>query len=58
MCVACGIWCLADVSSIIPLLEQTEGLWGNQCLIVGNKFIGIEKLSFAIGYICSLSYSR
>ena len=32
MFVACGIWCLADVSSVIPSLEQTEGLWGNQCL--------------------------
>ena len=29
---ACGIWCLADVSSISPVSEQTEGLWGNQCL--------------------------
>ena len=29
MCVACGMWCLADVSSISPLSEQTEGLWGN-----------------------------
>ena len=24
MFVACGIWCLADVLSISPLLEQTE----------------------------------
>ena len=49
MFVACGIWCLVDVSSVSPSSEQTEGLWGNQCLIVDNKFIRIEKLSFAIG---------
>ena len=48
--VACGIWCLADVSSVSPSSEQTEGLWGNQCFkIVGNKFRRIEKLSFAVG---------
>ena len=29
---ACGIWCLADISSVSPSSEQTEGLWGNQCL--------------------------
>ena len=29
---ACGIWCLADVWSVSPSSEQTEGLWGNQCL--------------------------
>ena len=29
---ACGIWCVVDVSSVSPSLEQTEGLWGNQCL--------------------------
>ena len=27
-----GIWCLADVSSVSPSSEQTEELWGNQCL--------------------------
>ena len=26
------IWCLADVSSVSPSSEQTEELWGNQCL--------------------------
>ena len=31
MFVAFGIWCLADVSSVSPSSEQTEGLWGNQC---------------------------
>ena len=25
MIVACGIWCLADVSSVSPSLEQTVG---------------------------------
>ena len=46
MFVACGIWCLADVSSVSPLSEQTEGLWGDQA---GNEFMRIEKLSFSIG---------
>ena len=32
MFVACGIWCLADVSSISPSSEQTGELWANQCL--------------------------
>ena len=33
MSFACGIWYLAaDVSSVSPSSEQTEGLWGNQCL--------------------------
>ena len=39
MFVACGLWCLADVSSISPSLEQTEGLWGNKlfflCFAIG-----------------------
>ena len=26
-----GVYSLADVSSVSPSLEQTEGLWGNQC---------------------------
>ena len=49
MFVACGIWCLADVSSVSPSSEQTGELWANQCLNrVGNKFMRIERLSFAI----------
>ena len=40
MFVACGLWCLADVSCISPSLEQTEGLWGNKfscflCFAIG-----------------------
>ena len=31
MFVACGIWCLADVSSVSPSSEQTGELWANQC---------------------------
>ena len=31
MFVACGIWCLADVSSISPLSEQTAPYWGGIC---------------------------
>ena len=30
--VACGTWSLADLSSVSPSSEQTEGLLGNQCL--------------------------
>ena len=48
------IWSLADVSNVSPLSEQTEGLWENHCFnsqIVGNKFMRIEKLSFAIARI-------
>ena len=48
MFVACGIWCLAEVSSVSPSSEQTGELWANQCLIVGNKFMRIEKLNLAI----------
>ena len=54
------IWSLADVSNISPLSEQTEGLWENHCLnsqIVGNKFMRIEKLSFAIARI-AITLSR
>ena len=32
MFVDCGIWCLADVSSVSPSSEQAERLWGNQFL--------------------------
>ena len=27
---ACGVWCLADVSSVSPSSEQTERLWGKR----------------------------
>ena len=29
MFVACGIWCLADVSSVSPSSEQTGELWAS-----------------------------
>ena len=32
MLVTCGIWCIADVSSVSPSSEQTGELWANQCL--------------------------
>ena len=32
MFVACGIWCLADVSSVGPSSEQTGELSANQCI--------------------------
>ena len=34
MFVACGIWCLADVSSVSPSSEQTGELWAN----LGDRF--------------------
>ena len=46
---ACGIWCLADVSSVSPSSEQTGKCGQISVQIVGNKFMRIEKLSFAIG---------
>ena len=51
MFVACGIWCLADVSSVSPSSEQTGELWANQCFkIVGNKIYADRKSEvFAIG---------
>ena len=30
MFVACGIWCLADVSSVSPSSEQTGELWASK----------------------------
>ena len=35
MFVACGIWCLADVSSVSPSSEQIGELWANHCLNMG-----------------------
>ena len=35
MFVACGIWCLADVSSISPSSEQTAWVVGADCLGCG-----------------------
>ena len=54
MFVACGIWCLADVSTVSPSLEQTGELWANQCLNIGNKFMRIEKLSLPLVEISSI----
>ena len=55
MFVACCIWCLADVSSVSPSSEQSEGLLGNQCFkIVGNKFMRIEKLILPLVEINSI----
>ena len=48
MFIACvGIWCLPDISSISPSSEQTEGLWGNQCLraALGNSRLSPEILT-------------
>ena len=47
MFVACGIWCLADVSSVSPSSEQTGELWANQCLkcIINAFRLGLSCLS-------------
>ena len=47
MFVACGIWCLADVSSVSPSSEQTGELWANQCLNSwSSKFMQDRKVKF------------
>ena len=41
MFVACGIWCLADVSSVSPSSEQTGDMWANQCFL--NQLTGCHS---------------
>ena len=43
---ACGIWCLADVSSVGPSSEQTGRLWGNQCLNSWYLIYADRKVKF------------
>ena len=43
---ACGRWCVADVSSVSTSSEQTEGLWGNQCLNSWQLIYGDRKVKF------------
>ena len=43
MFVALGIWCLADVSSVSPLSEQTGELWN--CGIAG--LVNVLKVAVA-----------
>ena len=38
MFVACGIWCLADVSSVSPSSEQTENYIGESGRKLGDRF--------------------
>ena len=37
MFVACGIWCLADVSSVSPSSEQTDYLTFNNSYLTFNN---------------------
>ena len=46
MFLACGIWCVTDVLSISPSSEQTEGLWGNQCLNIFELVYVDQKVKF------------
>ena len=34
----CGIWCLADVLSVSPLSEQTEGIVGVTVTVTGTGY--------------------
>ena len=45
MFVACGIWCLADVSSVSPSSEQTEGLWRKWLCTAGST---MQRLSWPL----------
>ena len=38
MFVACGIWCLVDVSSVSPSSEQTERSWGSVFKLFKNSW--------------------
>ena len=40
MFVACGIWCLADVSSVSPSSEQTGTAYSENC---SSYFFSAEK---------------
>ena len=48
MFVACGIWCLADVSSVSPSSEQTGEMWANQQTIFLNLINSVLTLSFLL----------
>ena len=37
MFVACGIWCLADVSSVSPSSEQTVMMGGQHEIMMGGQ---------------------
>ena len=49
MFVACGIWCLADVSIVSPSSEQTGELWANQCL--NTRRLVLKKTVFLRGRV-------
>ena len=50
MFVACGIWCVADVSSVSGSSspEQTVGLWVCMVLHVFYKGLGVSSVSRGI----------
>ena len=43
MFVACGMWCLADVSSVSPSSEQTGELWANLFMFPFKERIRVGK---------------
>ena len=47
MFVACGIWCLAGVSSVSPLLEQTGELDNSPVCSIFNVLVHGEKQFFS-----------
>ena len=50
MFVACGIWCLADVSSVSPSSEQTQHIHAYSCSF--KKIIVISVFSFSNSLYC------
>ena len=47
MFVACGIWCLADVSSVSPSSEQTGELWALLIKPIFSVLAHAEKQFFS-----------
>ena len=45
---ACEVWCIADVSSVSPSSEHSEGLWGNQCFNSGVLIYADQKFRVLI----------
>ena len=60
MFVACGIWCLADVSSVSPSSEQTALLLNSQSDLhpkLGCRTCGLTRFVSGLRFIFSLSSS-
>ena len=43
MFVACGIWCLADVSSVSPSSEQLDNLQSERVTGVNSRFAAVSE---------------